>query len=165
MLAGFERPLFYMFSALTLASALYVVGSKNLVRCAFALFFTFLGVAGLYALLHADFVAAAQVLIYIGGILILIIFGVMLTHRVFEVRVFTRSAQVIPAAAIVVAVFLLLKRMISDGSWRIYAERISEPTAGRLGFALMGDYLLQFEVVSILLLLALVGAVIVGRKN
>ena len=165
MLAGMERPLFYLFSAITLLSGLYVVTSMNLVRCAFALLFTFFGIAGLYGLLHADYVAAAQVLVYIGGILILIIFGVMLTHRVFEAKVFARSTQTLPAAVISAGVLLLLYRAVWTSDWRVLASNPAMPTVERIGRAIMGEYLLQFEVASMLLLLALIGAVVVGRRE
>jgi NADH:ubiquinone oxidoreductase subunit 6 (subunit J) len=164
MIAGMERPLFYIFSAMMLLSGLYVVASRNLVRCAFALLFTFLGIAGLYALLGADFVAAAQVLIYIGGILILIIFGVMLTHRVFEVKVFAPASQVLAGALVSIGIFLLIRKAVLVTAWRIKPEAFA-PTTDAIGRALMGDYLLQFEVASVLLLFALIGAVVIGRRE
>ena len=76
---------FYFFGVIVLASAWVVVSSRNIVYSAFALLFTFFGVAGLYVLLSADFLAVAQVLIYVGGILVLLLFGVMLTNKVVSV--------------------------------------------------------------------------------
>ncbi|MEK6571394.1 MAG: NADH-quinone oxidoreductase subunit J, partial [Bacteroidota bacterium] len=70
---------FYVFALVTVVSAFVVVFSKNIVHSAFSLLFTFFGVAGLYVLLNADFLAVTQLLIYVGGILILLLFGVMLT--------------------------------------------------------------------------------------
>ena len=81
---------FYLFAALIVGSALLVVLLRNIVRSAFALFFTLFGVAGIYILLGADFVGVTQVLIYIGGVLILIVFGVMLTHNVYSVDIFNK---------------------------------------------------------------------------
>ena len=77
--------IFYLFAVTTIVSGFLVVSSKNIVHSAFYLLFTFFGVTGLYALLGADFIAVVQVMVYIGGILILIIFGVMLTNRITDV--------------------------------------------------------------------------------
>ena len=79
--------IFYLVAALTIGSALIVAFSRNIVYSAFSLLGTFMGVAGLYAMLAADFVAVIQVLVYIGGILVLMIFAVMLTHRIADVAV------------------------------------------------------------------------------
>ena len=87
-----EALVFYLLAALTIGSALIVAGSHNLVYSAFALLGTFMGVAGLYALLAADFVAVIQVMLYIGGILVLILFAVMLTHRIADVEVSNSTA-------------------------------------------------------------------------
>ena len=73
---------FWVFAILTVGSAAVVVSARSLIYSAFALLFTFFGVAGLYVLLGADFLAAAQLLVYVGGILVLLLFGVMLTHRI-----------------------------------------------------------------------------------
>src|SRR6202158_6411924 len=82
---------FYLVAALTVVSAAGVAFSRNIVYSAFALMGSFMGVAGLYVFLAADFVAVIQVLIYVGGILVLILFAVMLTHRIADVRVSNRS--------------------------------------------------------------------------
>ena len=101
--------IFYIFALFTVASAAFVVFTKNVVYAAFSLLATLFGVAGLYIFLEADFLAAAQVLVYVGGILILIIFGVMLTHRVMDVELKVKTIQVLPAfvAGVLLAVVLL----------------------------------------------------------
>ncbi len=79
-----EAAVFYVFAAITVAAAAVVVLARSLIYSAFALLFTFFGVAGLYVLLGADFLAATQLLIYVGGILVLLLFGVMLTHKLYD---------------------------------------------------------------------------------
>ena len=86
--------LFYMFAVITLGSACIVVFSRNIVRSAFALLFAFFGVAALYVFLLADFIAVTQLLIYVGGILVLILFAVMLTNRQINVDIRTGTIQV-----------------------------------------------------------------------
>ncbi len=106
---------FYTFAALMIASAMMVVYGKNLIYSAFALLATFFGVAVLYVLLGADFLAGAQLLIYVGGILILLLFGVMLTHRIYDMDLKTETFQVIPGAVVSLTVFgLALGRHLSN---------------------------------------------------
>ena len=93
--------IFYVFAGLVVASAALVVLGPNLVHSAFALLATFFGVAVFYVLLGADFLAGAQVLIYVGGILILLLFGVMLTHRIYGAELQTETIQFWPGLAVV----------------------------------------------------------------
>ncbi len=78
--------IFYLFAAITIVSAFFVVTLRNIVYSAFFLLFTFFGVAGIYIILGADFVAMVQLIVYVGGILILILFGVMLTNKITNVQ-------------------------------------------------------------------------------
>ena len=90
--------IFYFFAFITIVSAAIVVFSRNIIHSAFSLMFTFFGVAGLYVMLNADFIAVTQVLIYVGGILVLILFGVMLTTKVIGVEMKTGTLRVLPAS-------------------------------------------------------------------
>src|SRR6266853_2172784 len=92
---------FYFFAIITIASGAIVVISKNIIYSAFALLFTFFGVAGIYVLLNADFLAVTQLLIYVGGILVLLLFGVMLTNKVVSVEMKTGTLQTFPASILV----------------------------------------------------------------
>src|SRR6266567_6723821 len=85
--------IFYFFAVLTVASAAIVVFSSSLIYSAFALLFTFFGVAALYVFLGADFLAATQLVIYVGGILILLLFGVMLTHKIYDLDLRSEITQ------------------------------------------------------------------------
>src|SRR5512137_65105 len=88
---------FFVFAFITVVSGFIVVFSKNIIYSAFSLLFTFFGVAGLYVLLQADFLAVTQILIYVGGILVLLLFGVMLTNKVVNVELKTGTIHTIPA--------------------------------------------------------------------
>jgi NADH-quinone oxidoreductase subunit J len=157
---------FYVFAALTAVSAFVVVFTKNIMYAAFSLLFTFIGVAGLYVLLHADFLAVTQILIYVGGILVLLLFGVMLTNNVVSVDIKTGTLNSIPALVIAAAVFGSLTVAFYK-SWGQIAEPATAPTATTraIGELLMTGYALPFEVASVVLLAALIGAAFMARRT
>jgi NAD(P)H-quinone oxidoreductase subunit 6 len=157
--------IFYLVAALTVGSALIVALSRNIVYSAFSLLGTFMGVAGLYALLAADFVAVIQILVYVGGILVLIIFAVMLTHRIDDVAVSNRSVGRLPAALIVGAVGVLMGAGVMAARWAQKADTQVAPTTYGIGDAFLGPYILPFELASVVLLVVLIGAVVVSRKE
>ena len=154
---------FYGLVALTLAAGAWVAFARNIVHSAFALLGTFLGVAGLYAFLSADLVAVIQLLVYVGGVLILILFAVMLTSRIADVKVSNRSWGLLPGILILLAVGTLLVLVAVRVYWPRVPAAPAEPTASGIGDALLGPYVLPFEVISILLLAALIGAVTLAR--
>ena len=156
---------FYIFASITVGSASLVVFANRLIYAVFALLFTFFGVAGLYIFLDAEFLAAAQVLIYVGGILILLLFGVMLTHRIYDLRLLAERVQFVPSLVVVGAGFALLVAVIYDTPWPTTAAERSAGTTTEIGRLLMTDYLLPFEVVSVLLLAALIGAVVLASRE
>src|SRR6185295_7089354 len=101
-----EAVVFYVFAIVTVASSAVVVLARSLIYSAFALLFTFFGVAGLYLLLGADFLAATQLLIYVGGILVLLLFGVMLTHKIYDLDLKSEVTQFVPGLIIsVIGIF------------------------------------------------------------
>jgi len=156
---------FYLFAALTLLSGLVVATSRNIVYSGFALLFTFFGVAGLYVLLSADFLAAMQVLVYVGGITVLILFAIMLTRDIADAA---HSNPVLnrPASALAAAGVLVMNLVVILGSDFPRRTAVSfEPISGGLGHQLLGKYLLPFEVASLLLLGVLVGAVVIVRRE
>src|SRR3970040_2810709 len=103
-----DAPVFYVFAIVTVASAAAVVLSRSLIYNAFALLFPFFGVAGLYVLLGADFLAATQLLIYVGGILVLLLFGVMLTHKIYDLDLRTEKTQLLPGLMVAAGLFVIL---------------------------------------------------------
>jgi NADH-quinone oxidoreductase subunit J len=157
--------IFYLIAALTIGSALVVALSRNIVYSAFSLLGAFMGVAGLYALLAADFVAVIQVLVYVGGILVLIVFAVMLTHRIDDVAVSNRSVGRLPAAFIVGVVGVIMGTGVMAARWAQKADVQVAPTTYGIGEAFLGPYILPFELASIVLLVVLIGAVVVSRKE
>ncbi|HXV59951.1 MAG TPA: NADH-quinone oxidoreductase subunit J [Vicinamibacteria bacterium] len=157
--------IFWLFAALMIGSAVVVVHGKNLVHSAFALLATFFSVAVFYALLGADFLAGAQVLIYVGGIVTLLVFGVMLTNRIYNVNLRTGTFQVLPAALVSLGVFVTLFLVVRRTPWREVSLIEEGPTTGRIGQSLMTDYVLAFEIASVLLLVALLGAAMLVRRR
>jgi NADH-quinone oxidoreductase subunit J len=158
--------IFYLFAFVTLVSGAVVVFSRNIIYSAFALMFTFFGVAGLYVLLSADFLAVAQILIYVGGILILLLFGVMLTNKVISVDMKTGTLQTLPASLLVAMLAGTLCGIFYVTDWKI-VHGISQvtTTTSLLGEMFVTTYALPFEIASVILLVALVGAAMIARKD
>jgi NADH-quinone oxidoreductase subunit J len=156
---------FFLFTGFVVAAALVVVLGRNLVHSAIALIFTFFGVAALYVLLDAEFLAAVQVLIYIGGITILLLFAIMLTSRLSPRGMEIFNKQVLPAALITGGILFAL----------LYAAWLGIRPAGppppfldsttSLGTMFLTSHVLPFEVASVLLLVAMVGAILLARKD
>ncbi len=156
---------FYLFAAITLGSAVVVVFSRNLIRSAFALLFTFGGVAALYAFIGADFLAATQMVIYVGGILVLLLFGVMLTHKLYDLNLKSETYQFVPGLIVVLAIFAILTTFLLRTQWHSGGISEDNPTTAAIGELFMKDYILPFEVASILLLIALLGAAMLVRRR
>ena len=156
---------FWLIAGLTIVSAVMVVYSKKLLNSAIALLFTLFGVAGLYVFLWADFLAAVQVVVYIGGILILIIFGIMLTNRITTVHISHSSIQRGYGGMVVVGLMGFLGWMIVRTPWLQKQALEPEQTVATIGRLLLTDYLMPFEVTSVLLLGALIGAATLSRAE
>jgi NADH-quinone oxidoreductase subunit J len=159
------RIVFLVIAAVTIGSAAMVAFSRNIIYSAFSLLGTFAGVAGLYVFLAADFVAAVQVLIYVGGILIILLFAVMLTHRITDVRITNRAVGSIPALIVAGTLLFLLIQTVRETSWAKAPEIVYAPTTARIGDLFLEAYLLPFELASIVLLVALIGAATISRKE
>jgi NAD(P)H-quinone oxidoreductase subunit 6 len=157
--------LFYVIALVTVVSAGGVAFSPNIVYSAFSLMGTFMGAAALYVLLAADFVAAVQVLIYVGGILVLTLFAVMLTHRIADVRISNRSVGRVPALVSLALVAGVMTKAVVTAQWHTVAPGTPVPTTYGIGNGLLGEYLLPFELASVVLLAALIGAVVLSRKE
>lgn len=157
--------LFYVFAALTVVSAFVVVFARSLIYSAFSLLFTFMGVAGLYVLLSADFIAVAQIMVYIGGILILLVFGVMLTRRVTDVEIRSGTFRTLPATIVVGVALGTLIVIFTRTKWmQVHTIPDMEGTTMELGELLMTTFVLPFEVAGILLLVAVMGAALIARR-
>ena len=149
---------------MTLGSAFVVAFAGKIVHNVFALLFTFFGVAGLYVLLSADFLAGAQVLVYVGGILVLLLFGVMLTQRIQGVELKRVTVQTRAGRLVCVVLLGVLLAAIYLTRWPIREQAIEQTTA-ELGRHLMTDFVLPFELISILLLEVLVAAAMMARRE
>ena len=156
--------IFYLFAAVTLVSAFFVVTSRNIVHSAFYLLFTFFGVAGIYVMLGADFVAIVQLIVYVGGILILLIFGVMLTNKITEVDIKTGTLNTLPAAIGVGLFTGIVGAVILNTEWRVVDSELPASTLSAIGSSLITEYVVVFELLGILLLVALIGAASMARK-
>ena len=156
---------FYLLAAMTVVSAGGVAFSNNIVYSAFSLMGTLLGAAGLFVLLAADFVAVIQVLIYVGGILVLMLFAVMLTHRVADVRVSNRSFGRLPTLLLIAVVGTVMGRALAISNWHQVDPAVPTPTTYSIGDGLLTSYVLPFELASVVLLAVLIGAVVLSRKE
>ena len=156
--------IFYFFAAITVLSAYVVVTTKNVIYAAFSLMLTFFGVAGIYILLGADFIAIVQLVVYVGGILILLLFGVMLTNKITDSEIKTGVTQVLPASIVVGMFSGVLIASLTSSRWHVTV--LSNPTSGlvSIGRLLMNEYVIIFELLGILLLIALIGAASIARK-
>ena len=159
---------YYLFAILIVLSAGIVVFSKNIMYSAFSLLFTFFGVAGIYVLLSADFLAITQIMIYIGGILVLIIFGVMLTTRITGVDVKTGTmgkVQMGLTGGLLGVVCVALIVVFNSTKWFLADSKPVQSTVNQIGNELLTNYLLAFEAASMLLLIAIIGAAFIARRK
>lgn len=162
---GLRDLFFWVFAILTVAFAAMVTFHQSLVHAAFGLMGTLVCVGCLYGLLDADFVAVTQVVVYVGGVVILFLFGVFLTKRIEEVKITNATVNwlvAVPAGLVLCAV-ILYALLVSD----IPAAAIEStgPTTSGIGDALLTRYLLPFEVISLVLLAVLLGALLLARRE
>jgi len=162
---GLPDVLFLLLAGTAVGGATAVAVSRNILRSAVGLLAALLGVGGLYVFLSADFVAITQVLVYIGGVLVLVLFAVMLTSRISEVKVSNSSVGAWGGLLLFVATAPVLAAVSFLGPWAVREPGPLAPTTRAIGDALLTRWLLPFEVASILLLATLVGAVVMARKE
>ena len=156
-----------LLSVMMIGAALGVVLFENIVYSTFTLAGDFMSIAGLYILLNADFVSAAQVLVYVGAVNVLILFAIMLVNKREDFKPVPRRWVRKGSAALVCAgVFALLATMVVKTSWPTDLALVPPVSAVELiGEHFFSDYLLPFEIASILLLMALVGAIVIARRE
>jgi len=158
--------MFFLIAAVTLGCGAYAILSRNIVRAVFALLGTFFGMAGLYAMLAADFVAVVQLMVYVGGILVLMIFAVMLTSRIETAARSSRSTGLMGragAGVLGLVFFVILASLAVLAPWPRSDPDAFEPSVSQIGDELLGGALLPFELLSILLLGVVIGAVVIAR--
>jgi NADH-quinone oxidoreductase subunit J len=147
-------------------AAVAMVTVKNVVHAALSLVVVLAGVAAQYVLLQAEFVAWVQVLIYIGAVIILFLFGIMLTRAPMQKSADLDNNQRLPALAVAVLLFGVLAGLLGDafGDARL-PEAANPTTSGLIGEEIFRVYVVPFEVVSMLLLAALIGAIVLARRD
>ena len=159
-----------VFGVLALAvvvGALGVVMLPNIVYAAFLLGGVFLSVAGLYLMLNASFIAAAQILIYVGGVNVLILFAIMLVNKKEAMGASPGvGLRRVLSTGVCIGLFALLLRVAFSTPWATPGPAaIGEDAVIRLGEHFFSDYLLPFELASVLLLMAMIGAIVLARRD
>lgn len=156
--------LFWIFAAVMIGSGLLVVTMRDIIRCGLAMIVCFGALAGIYALIGAPLLGAAQVIVYIGAISVLILFAIMLTQtKDAPARlVFQTQAGWAAIASIVIAVVIALAISVTD--WGATAERVRVAT-DEMSRVLFSDYVFPFEIVSVLLLAAVIGGVYLAKRE
>ncbi|AIE75729.1 MULTISPECIES: NADH-quinone oxidoreductase subunit J [unclassified Synechocystis] len=164
---GVQYISFLILAFLVIGGALGVVLLSNIVYSAFLLGGVFLSISGIYILLNADFVAAAQVLVYVGAVSVLILFAIMLVNKREDFsKIPGRWLRNLSTALVCGGIFALLSTMVLITPWQINEEGpFVENTLVSIGKHFFSDYLLPFELASVLLLMAMVGAIILARRD
>ncbi|HAZ45954.1 MAG TPA: NADH-quinone oxidoreductase subunit J [Cyanobacteria bacterium UBA11369] len=165
---GVQIVSFALLAAMMIGAALGVVLITNIVYSAFLLGGVFISIAGMYILLNADFVAAAQILIYVGAVNVLILFAIMLVNKREDFKPLPNAWIRKGATALVCGgLFVLLSTMVLATPWAIATDvpNAAESSIVQIAKHFFSDYLLPFELASVLLLMAMVGAIILARRE
>ena len=160
--------IFYLLAALTLVCGVLAVTTRQLFRAAIYLLFSLIGVAGIYLWMQYEFIAAVQVVVYVGGIVVLIIFSIFLTHQAGEKL--TRQSVKRKVASFLAAFcgFALVMLQVSQHTFIAGSETAVQPTVAAIGNKMLetnGGYALPFEVISILLLAAMIGCIVIALQK
>lgn len=164
-----EQIFFYIFGVVAIIAAILVVSLRNPVHSAFFLIVCLLQVAALFILLRSPFLAAVQVFIYVGAVMVLFLFAVMVLDIGKETFREHMHSQAIPAVAVVVGLIVFVSYLISQGRITVPLGKFDEAALMKntevIGRSLFTQYIFPFEVVSLLLLVALIGAVVLVMKE
>lgn len=160
----YELIAFFVLGGCLLGSALLVITLKNLVNSVLWLIVVFFSLAGIFILLDADFLAAVQVLVYAGGVCIMLVFGVMLVQRSDMEQSNTANRRYMLAAPLGGALFILIGILAAKTPWLASAQEVPENTIHNLAPILLSDFVIPFEVIAILLTVALTGALVLVKE-
>jgi NADH:ubiquinone oxidoreductase subunit 6 (subunit J) len=155
----------YAVMTAVLIFALGVVTLRNLFHCALCLAAALIGTAAIYLALSADFLAGVQILLYVGAVVTLIIFAIMLTEHLAGKTVRQNNSQSLPAVIGLAAFVAILAVVIVKTPWPLHAASHAKISVMEIGQALMGTYVFPFEVISVILIAALIGAVVIAKKD
>ena len=161
---GWDDLLFMILAAVMVGSALLVVTMRDIIRCGLAMIICFAALAGLYVFAGAPLVAAAQVLVYIGAISVLVLFAIMLTQSKAAPARLVFQTQAVPAAIAAVILAILIAITVTATDWGAVTSRLGTATDA-LARLLFRDYVLPFEIVSVLLLAAVIGGVFLAKRE
>jgi NADH:ubiquinone oxidoreductase subunit 6 (subunit J) len=160
-----EAVAFYGLAFLLVGASLLAVSVRNIFHAAMYLIVALFAVAGFFLLLNAEFLAAAQVLIYVGAVSVLLIFAVMLTTRLTDARVRAHNEQVGVGAVVSIMLFVAITAAIFSTSWPVSELPSGVDNVRPLGRLLMTRFVLPFEIASVLLLAAMIGAIVIASKE
>ena len=161
---SFDDALLASLGTLMLASGLAVVTMRDIIRCGLAMIVCFLALAGIYVVVGAPLVAAAQVIVYIGAISVLVLFAIMLTQSKAGPASLVFQTQAAPAAIASIVLAVLITLGVASTDWSEMAQRVRLGTS-ELARILFQDYVLPFEIVSVLLLAAVIGGVFIAKRE
>jgi len=156
--------LFWLFAAVMIGSAFLVVTMRDIIRCGLAMIICFGSLAGIYAIIGAPLLAAAQVIVYIGAISVLILFAIMLTQTKDAPSRLVFQTQAVPAAIASIVIAVVLALAIGATDWGEAAKRV-RLTAEAMSSVLFNSFVLPFEIVSVLLLAAVIGGVYLAKRE
>ncbi len=156
---------FICVALLVIASAAVAAFARSIVNAAYSLFFTLLGMAGFYVLLGSDFLAITQIVVYVGGILVLLMFGVLLTNRSQEALMDDGKLFGLAGGVAALFFFLVLAQIIFTANWGATVESEILPSTGGIGTNFLTTYVLPFEFSSVTLLVCLIGAAYMARRK
>ena len=159
-----DDALFWILSAVMIGAGLLVVTMRDIIRCGLAMIVCFLALAGIYVLIGAPLLGAAQVIVYIGAISVLILFAIMLTQTKDAPSRLVFQTQAVPAAIAAVVVAVLIALAVSATDWAELLERIPLKT-DRMSIVLFEQFVFPFEIVSVLLLAAVIGGVFLAKRE
>jgi NADH-quinone oxidoreductase subunit J len=161
--------IFYLIAALTLVSAILAVTTRQIFRAAIYLLFSLIGIAGFYFWLQYEFIAAVQIVVYVGGIVVLIIFSIFLTQQAGDLLPKQKLGRQLFSALAAFCGFALIILQVYQHEFTQTRNPAIEPSVNNIGAQMLGindnGYALPFEVVSILLLAALVGCIVIALKS
>jgi NADH:ubiquinone oxidoreductase subunit 6 (subunit J) len=159
-----EDALFWILAAVMLGAGLLVVTMKDIIRCGLAMIVCFMALAGIYVLMGAPLLGAAQVIVYIGAISVLVLFAIMLTQTKDAPSRLVFQTQAVPAAIAAVVVAVLIALAVAATDWGELGERVRLATAD-MSKVLFRDFVFPFEIVSVLLLAAVIGGVFLAKRE
>ena len=159
-----EDALFWILAAVMIGAAFLVVTMRDIIRCGLAMIVCFGALAGIYVLMGAPLIGAAQVIVYIGAISVLILFAIMLTQTKDAPSRLVFQTQAVPAAFASIVIAVVVALAIAATDWGEAAERV-RVTTDNLSTVLFNEFVLPFEIISVLLLAAVIGGVFLAKRE